>query len=397
MAAFPIAKLASLNVKISSPRWVVPVMPEQELECLLNAAIKLTEAGIDSQCEPCQKFYKDELTTSFLKILTDEAVNSWKYNIHYCILISCGKLLHLCALHMKNDNPYLLDLLAIALDPENKFHTHNASRTPELYKNESTSNRVQASPWGELDESQIFACCPPDSRNPKGWLVDLINRFGQKNGFENLLKRFNVGINAMKALPTADDEDLGNLVTSLNLNEDLSKASTSSCIVLNQNKLSLSLIFSLIRPFGQCAEYMSVQTIETYFMPIWDFILNMLQNLSDDELKREIKPDNKNDVVNGIVRSARALIDRVPGKEHLHKSFEMCRLNIILRILQISTFNGKMNALNEINKMLGMVSYYPHRPQTPDEEIGFLTADKMAVSFKIQFIIYSQLGLIEIF
>lgn len=42
---FPEAKLRSLIAKISSPRWVVPVLPEQELECLLNYAIELTKAG----------------------------------------------------------------------------------------------------------------------------------------------------------------------------------------------------------------------------------------------------------------------------------------------------------------------------------------------------------------
>lgn len=42
---FPEAKLRSLIAKISSPRWVVPVLPEQELECLLNYSIELTKAG----------------------------------------------------------------------------------------------------------------------------------------------------------------------------------------------------------------------------------------------------------------------------------------------------------------------------------------------------------------
>lgn len=44
-ASFPIQKLRSLTQKISNPRWVVPVLPEQELECLLNTAIELTIAG----------------------------------------------------------------------------------------------------------------------------------------------------------------------------------------------------------------------------------------------------------------------------------------------------------------------------------------------------------------
>ena len=47
------------------------------------------------------------------------------------------------------------------------------------------------------------------------------------------------------------------------------------------------------------------------------------------------------------------------------------------RLLQISSFNGKMNALNEVNKVITSVSYYTHRQM---EEEEWLTADKMAVS-----------------
>lgn len=43
---FPHAKLAMLDEKISSPRWVVPVLPEQELEVLMQAAINLCKTGI---------------------------------------------------------------------------------------------------------------------------------------------------------------------------------------------------------------------------------------------------------------------------------------------------------------------------------------------------------------
>uniref|UniRef100_A0A7G3B1N8 ubiquitinyl hydrolase 1 n=1 Tax=Lutzomyia longipalpis TaxID=7200 RepID=A0A7G3B1N8_LUTLO len=60
----------------------------------------------------------------------------------------------------------------------------------------------------------------------------------------------------------------------------------------------------------------------------------------------------------------------------------MFRLKMILRLLQVSSFNGKMNALNEINKVLSTVAYYPHRNQGPhlqqDDEMDWLTAEKMA-------------------
>lgn len=183
--------------------------------------------GVDEECEPCVRFYREGLSVSFMKILTDEAVNSWKYNIHYCILNSCGKLLQLCALHMKRDNPYLLELLAVVLDTDNKFNTFNLTRHSDQYTYVTepvvsnainstaatagggggdslrTSNSIQtglhlngstsggnaiapqttaaaATPpghWGILDEGKIYAKSPADPHSPRGWLVDLINRY----------------------------------------------------------------------------------------------------------------------------------------------------------------------------------------------------------------------------
>lgn len=42
-------------------------------------------AGLDVKCEACQRFFRDGLTISFTKILTDEAVSGWKFEIH----VSC--------------------------------------------------------------------------------------------------------------------------------------------------------------------------------------------------------------------------------------------------------------------------------------------------------------------
>lgn len=43
---FPHEKLAVLEEKVSNPRWVVPVLPEQELEALLLASIDLCRKGV---------------------------------------------------------------------------------------------------------------------------------------------------------------------------------------------------------------------------------------------------------------------------------------------------------------------------------------------------------------
>lgn len=384
MADFPISKLQSLNAKINSPRWVVPVLPEQELESLLNYTIKLTIAGIDQDCEACIRFYRDEMTTSFTKILSDDAVSSWKINIHNNILILCGKLLQLCALHMKADNSYLLELLAIVFDPENKFHSHNAqnaARQSEL-----------VSLHGSMVESKCnqFARSPLEPRAPKGWLVDLINTFGQFGGFEYLLERFNLGFALFKNQQPRNEKSIetsqSSIECTLSKNTLFKQNPTAvaddteisdSEIQMETNKLlSLPIIHMLLRPFGQCQEFLTQNTIETYFQPLWKPLIEVLNNLSDEELKRDAKLEGKNDFINSILKSSRLLIGRSEGAENLIKELEMCRLKVILRVLQISSFNGKMNALNEINKVLSYVCYYP--PKQSDEDFDLLTAEKMA-------------------
>jgi ubiquitin carboxyl-terminal hydrolase 9/24 len=78
---FPLAKLQKLDELISNPRWVIPVLPKGELEVLLDYSIKLTRAGADKNCQPCQRFYREGLLISFTKIMTDEAVSSWRHDI----------------------------------------------------------------------------------------------------------------------------------------------------------------------------------------------------------------------------------------------------------------------------------------------------------------------------
>ena len=55
------------------------------------------------------------------------------------------------------------------------------------------------------------------------------------------------------------------------------------------------------------------------------------------------------------------------------------RIISFCRLLQISSFNGKMHALNEVNKVITSITYYPHR-HSQFEDVKWLTADKMAVS-----------------
>lgn len=75
--------------------------------------------GEDVNNPHCQRFYNDALTVSFTKILTDDAVSSWKNNIQQCVRSNCEKLVKLCA--MKLDDPRFLHLLYMIFNPGNKY------------------------------------------------------------------------------------------------------------------------------------------------------------------------------------------------------------------------------------------------------------------------------------
>ncbi|XP_073886567.1 ubiquitin carboxyl-terminal hydrolase 9Y isoform X15 [Macaca fascicularis] len=322
--AFPHTDLAKLDDMINRPRWVVPVLPKGELEVLLEAAIDLSVKGLDVKSEACQRFFRDGLTISFTKILTDEAVSGWKFEIHRCIINNTHRLVELCVAKLSQDWFPLLELLAMALNPHCKFHIYNGTRPCELISSNA-----------QLPEAELFACSS-DPRTPKGWLVDLINKFGTLNGFQILHDRF-----------------------------------------FNGSALNVQIIAALIKPFGQCYEFLSQHTVKKYFIPVIEIVPHLLENLTDEELKKEAKNEAKNDALSMIIKSLKNLASRISGQDETIQNLEIFRLKMILRLLQISSFNGKMNALNEINKVISSVSYYTHRHSNPEEE-EWLTAERMA-------------------
>ncbi|XP_010629475.1 probable ubiquitin carboxyl-terminal hydrolase FAF-X [Fukomys damarensis] len=320
--AFPHIDLANLDYMINRSQWMVPVLPKGELEVLLEASIDLSKKGLDVKSEACQRFFRDGLTVSFTKILLDEGVNRWKFEIHRHVINNTHRLVELCVAKLSQDWFPLLELLAMALNPQCRFHIYNSTRPCELI-----SSSIQ------LPEDELFACSP-DPQSPKGWLVDLINRFGILNGFQIFHDRF-----------------------------------------INGSGLNIQIIAALIKPFGQCYEFLTQHTLKKYFIPVIEIVPQLLEKLSDEEFKKEAKNEAKNDALSEIITSLKNLASRISGREETKKTLEMFRLQMILRLLQISSFNGKMNALNEINKVISSISYTHQHGNCEEEE--WLTAEQM--------------------
>lgn len=81
-------------------------------------------------------------------------------------------------------------------------------------------------------------------------------------------------------------------------------------------------------------------------------------NTGSQESKTEAKHDN----LNGIVRALRCLLCRLYADEQTAaqlRKLEFFRLELLLRVLRHAPFNAKMNALNELNRILTSISLYP--------------------------------------
>lgn len=63
--------------------------------------------------------------------------------------------------------------------------------------------------------------------------------------------------------------------------------------------------------------------------------MEVLESLTDDELKKEAKNENKNDAIASVIKGAKSLVSRVPGQEETFKQLEMFRLKTILRYFLI--------------------------------------------------------------
>lgn len=370
--------LISLEDKVSYSRWIVPVLPEQELESLLSAAIELAKTGEDVNHELCQRFYKTALTLSYTKILTDEAVTSWKYNIQQCVRVMCEKLMQLVVL--KLDDPLFLNLLSMAFNPSNKFHTFNATRAFEGAYSPSTVNST--------NEVELFAKSQ-DNRTPRGWLVNMINIFGYYGGFAKIKERFDtiMGIQRPDLTSSTTSSNETELIipdiTILTINDkEEEKPKSVEISTVNDNleplasgrsdqpllsletayssETRVSAVWQLLRPLAQCHDLLTQSTISTYLLPILETIPSLLDTLTDEELKREARSsENKSDAVSCLIRACKCVSTRILQNHELLQSLEMFRLKMILRLLQMSSFNGKMSALNEINQLISSFTQQP--------------------------------------
>lgn len=109
----------------------------------------------------------------------------------------------------------------------------------------------------------------------------------------------------------------------------------------------------LSRPFGQCYEFLTLHTVKKYFLPVIEMVPQFLENLTDEELKKEAKNEAKNDALSMIIKSLKNLASRVPGQEETVKNLEIFRLKMILRWVRWCLYENFI-ARSEFSSLLFM-------------------------------------------
>ncbi|CAF4271256.1 unnamed protein product, partial [Rotaria sp. Silwood2] len=319
---FPLNDLIKLEEQLNQTRWVVPVLPDGELIKCLRAVVRLAAHKIDTKSDSCQRFIRDSLVNSFTKILCDEAVQTWKHEIFKYIYQNCMIFIELCVLKIEDDCLPLLEILGLLMNPSCRYHQSNHSRLSDLQL---------------AVDKEIFASSNEFRLPQRGWLIDFINRFGDLGGFDKILTRF----------------------------------------LSSETKLTISVVVALLKPWGLCYEYLTQATVKKYFAPIIEFVPQFLDKLTENDLKVETKTEPKSDTLSTVIRWLRYLASRIPDNEKECRNLDALRLKMILRILQTNSFSGKMNALNEVNKLIMSLNTIQRSPLNRSEEPESLTAEKL--------------------
>ncbi|TSK58130.1 Ubiquitin carboxyl-terminal hydrolase 24 [Bagarius yarrelli] len=276
---FPTTNLYELESRVFTDHWSIPYKREESLGKCLIASTSLARMGLADADENCKRFMDRCMPEAFKKLLMSSAVHKWGTEIHEGIY---------------NMLMLLVDLVAErAFNPDNEYHF---------------KNRMKASQrsWDEVfGEDSMFAVSPSSSyqKEPHGWLVDLVNRFGEMGGFTAIQSK------------------------------------------LNQEEMEIGCVSALVQPLGVCAEYLNSSLVQPMLDPVIHKMITYVQNLEEKDLK-----DKRLVSIPDLLSAIKLLCMRF--QRELVTVVDDLRLDILLRMLKTPHFSAKMNSLKEVTKLI---------------------------------------------
>uniref|UniRef100_A0A671MWM0 Ubiquitin carboxyl-terminal hydrolase 24 n=1 Tax=Sinocyclocheilus anshuiensis TaxID=1608454 RepID=A0A671MWM0_9TELE len=292
---FPTTNLYELESRVFTDHWSIPYKREESLGKCLIASTCLARLGLADADENCKRFVDRCMPEAFKKLLTSSAVHKWGTEIHEGIYNMLMLLVDLVAERVKQDPiPIgLMGVLTMAFNPDNEYHFKN--RMKACQRN-----------WAEVfGEDSMFAVSPSSSyqKEPHGWLVDLVNRFGEMGGF------------------------------------------TAIQCKLNQEEMEIGCVSALVQPLGVCAEYLNSSLVQPMLDPVIHKMITYVQNLEEKDLK-----DKRLVSIPELLSAIKLLCMRF--QRELVNIVDDLRLDILLRMLKTPHFSAKMNSLKEVTKLI---------------------------------------------
>ncbi|CAL9695704.1 unnamed protein product [Knipowitschia caucasica] len=293
---FPTTNLYELESRVFTDHWSIPYKREESLGKCLIASTCLARHGLADADENCKRFIDRCMPEAFKKLLTSSAVHKWGTEIHEGIYNMLMLLVELVAERVKQD-PVPVNLMAVltmAFNPDNEYHFKN--RMKSCQRN-----------WAEVfgEEANMFAVSPSNTyqKEPHGWLVDLVNRFGELGG--------------LSAIQTK----------------------------LNAEEIEIACVSALVQPLGVSAEYLNSSLVQPMLDPVIHKMITYVQNLEEKDLK-----DKRLVSIPDLLSAIKLLCMRF--QRDLVAVVDDLRLDTLLRMLKTPHFSTKMNSLKEVTKLI---------------------------------------------
>lgn len=293
---FPTTNLYELESRVFTDHWSIPYKREESLGKCLIASTCLARHGLADADENCKRFMDRCMPEAFKKLLTSSAVHKWGTEIHEGIYNMLMLLVELVAERVKQD-PVPVNLMAVltmAFNPDNEYHFKN--RMKSCQRN-----------WAEVfgEEANMFAVSPSNTyqKEPHGWLVDLVNRFGEMGGFSAIQTK------------------------------------------LNTDEIEIACVSALVQPLGVCAEYLNSNLVQPMLDPVIHKMITYVQNLEEKDLK-----DKRLVSIPDLLSAIKLLCMRF--QRDLVTVVDDLRLDTLLRMLKTPHFSTKMNSLKEVTKLI---------------------------------------------
>ena len=231
--------------------------------------------------------------------MTSNAVHRWDNNIQEGISDMLELFLEFTAAKLQtskvNTNIKTLQLLADVFRPDSPYHHKNRSQ------------RYNKAHWDELLKGKPYAASPHFTlkKDPCGVLVDTMNHFGYKGGFDVIRDR-----------------------------------------LIHTEDLQLEDLNALLQPLSRPIDYFESNLFKEYFKQPMTTTIRYLGDLNNETLKRK-----EVGCFSECINALKIIVNKFWSQDDLY-TIDQIRFDITLKMIQVSHFNSKMNGLIEVIKLI---------------------------------------------